>query len=165
MLDFLHFSLKWLSIRFSLFFLYGRLMRSKWVNSSRILRISNPMFSCIYPSIQRAFSKVSRCHPVIYVRMKHDLPSRRETQLGQFSSSSSFFERESVQFLLFTSWRWIAVGIRSMQIKGLFGFNGLKFNSHHINIPSNAWSTKCRLIACMSTQIRSNLRDKSIKPN
>jgi hypothetical protein len=31
--------------------------------------------------------------------------------------------------------------------------------------PSNAWSTKCRLIACMSAQIRSNLRDESIKPN
>jgi hypothetical protein len=52
------------------------------------------------------------------------------------------------------------------------GFTGLlrrllllKFNFHHINIPSNALSTKCRLIACMSIQIRSNLRDESIKPN
>jgi hypothetical protein len=41
----------------------------------------------------------------------------------------------------------------------------LKFNFHHINVPSNVWSTKCRLIACMSIQIRSNLRDESIKPN
>jgi hypothetical protein len=41
----------------------------------------------------------------------------------------------------------------------------LKFNSHHINVAANAWSTKCRLIACMSTQIMSNLRDESIKPN
>jgi hypothetical protein len=49
--------------------------------------------------------------------------------------------------------------------KGLFGFQELKFNSHHINVPSNVWSTKCRLIACMSAQIRSNLRDESIKPN
>jgi hypothetical protein len=46
-----------------------------------------------------------------------------------------------------------------------FGYILLKFNSHHINVPSNAWSTKCRLIACMSVQIRSNLRDESIKPN
>jgi hypothetical protein len=44
-------------------------------------------------------------------------------------------------------------------------FNALKFNSHHINVPSNAWSTKYRLIACMSAQIRSNLRDEYIKPN
>jgi hypothetical protein len=49
--------------------------------------------------------------------------------------------------------------------KGLFGFKRLKFNSRHINVPSNAWSTKCRLIACMSAQIRSNLRDESTKPN
>jgi hypothetical protein len=49
--------------------------------------------------------------------------------------------------------------------KGLFGFQVLKFNSHHINVPSNAWSTKVRLIACMSAHIRSNLRDESIKPN
>jgi hypothetical protein len=41
----------------------------------------------------------------------------------------------------------------------------LKFNSHHINIAVNAWSTKCRLIAYMSAQIMSNLRDESIKPN
>jgi hypothetical protein len=41
----------------------------------------------------------------------------------------------------------------------------LKFNSHHINVVANAWSTKCKLIACMSAQIRSNLRDESIKPN
>jgi hypothetical protein len=49
--------------------------------------------------------------------------------------------------------------------KGLFGFIWLKFNSHHINVPSNAWSTKCRLIAYMSVQIMRNLRDESIKPN
>jgi hypothetical protein len=49
--------------------------------------------------------------------------------------------------------------------KGVFGYGLLKFNTHHINVPSNAWSTKCRLIACMSAQIRSNLRDESIKPN
>jgi hypothetical protein len=49
--------------------------------------------------------------------------------------------------------------------KGLFGFNVLKFNSHHINVPSNTLSTKYRLIACISTQIRSNLRDESIKSN
>jgi hypothetical protein len=41
--------------------------------------------------------------------------------------------------------------------EGLFGFLLLKFNSYHINVPSNAWSTKCELIACMSVQIRSNL--------
>jgi hypothetical protein len=49
--------------------------------------------------------------------------------------------------------------------KGLFGYVLLKFNSHHINVPLNAWSTKYRLIACMSTHIRSNLRDESIKSN
>jgi hypothetical protein len=49
--------------------------------------------------------------------------------------------------------------------EAVFGFQVLKFNSHHINVSSNVWSTKCRLIACMSTQIRSNLRDESIKPN
>jgi hypothetical protein len=49
--------------------------------------------------------------------------------------------------------------------KAPFGYHVLKFNSHHINIAVNAWSTKCRLIACMSTQIMSNLRDESIKPN
>jgi hypothetical protein len=48
---------------------------------------------------------------------------------------------------------------------GMFGYVLLKFNSHHINVFSNAWSTKCKLIVCMSVQIRSNLRDKSIKPN
>jgi hypothetical protein len=53
----------------------------------------------------------------------------------------------------------------SRLIKGLFGFILLKFNSHHINVPLNACSTKCRLIVCMSVQIRSNLRDESIKPN
>jgi hypothetical protein len=46
-----------------------------------------------------------------------------------------------------------------------FGYDVLKFNFHHINVAANVWSTKCRLIACMSTQIRSNLRDESIKPN
>jgi hypothetical protein len=50
-------------------------------------------------------------------------------------------------------------------VKGLFGLQELKFNSHRINVPSNVWSTKYRLIACMSAQIRSNLRDESIKPN
>jgi hypothetical protein len=33
----------------------------------------------------------------------------------------------------------------------MFGLVLLKFNSHHINVPLNVWSTKCRLIACMST--------------
>jgi hypothetical protein len=50
-------------------------------------------------------------------------------------------------------------------IKALFGSRIIQFNSHHINIPSNAWSTKCTPIACMSAQIMSNLRDESIKPN
>jgi hypothetical protein len=54
---------------------------------------------------------------------------------------------------------------RLSRAKGLFGFNLLKFNSDHINVPLNVWSTKCRLIACMSAQIRSNLRDEYIKPN
>jgi hypothetical protein len=49
--------------------------------------------------------------------------------------------------------------------KALFGSDMLKFNSHHINVAANTWSTKCRLIACMSAQIMSNLRDESIKPN
>jgi hypothetical protein len=49
--------------------------------------------------------------------------------------------------------------------KALFGFWIIQFNSHHINVAANAWSTKCRLIACMSAQIRSNLRNESIKPN
>jgi hypothetical protein len=49
--------------------------------------------------------------------------------------------------------------------KAPFGLVLLKFNSHHINIPLNAWSAKYRLIVCMSTQIKSNLRDESIKPN
>jgi hypothetical protein len=48
---------------------------------------------------------------------------------------------------------------------GPFGLEELKFNSHHINVPSNIWSTKYRLIECMSAQIRSNLRDESIKHN
>jgi hypothetical protein len=54
---------------------------------------------------------------------------------------------------------------RQRTSKGVFGLVLLKFNSHHINVPSNVWSTKCRLIVCMSAQIRSNLRDESIKPN
>jgi hypothetical protein len=49
--------------------------------------------------------------------------------------------------------------------KRVFGYGLLKFNTHRINVHSNAWSTKCILIACMSAQIRSNLRDESIKPN
>jgi ribosomal protein L39E len=60
------------------------------------------------------------------------------------------------------NFHWIRYRIRAL---GLFGLKLLKFNSYHINVPSNAWSTKCRLIACMSAQIRSNLRDESIKPN
>jgi hypothetical protein len=48
---------------------------------------------------------------------------------------------------------------------GPFGLSGLKFNSHHINILLNIWSTKYRLITCMSAQIMINLRDESIKPN
>jgi hypothetical protein len=44
-------------------------------------------------------------------------------------------------------------------------FHMLKFNFHHINIAVNIWSTECRVIVCMSAQIRSNLRDESIKPN
>jgi hypothetical protein len=59
----------------------------------------------------------------------------------------------------------VVAALLACRPKGLFGWNALKFNSHHINVPSNVWSTKCRLIACMSTQIRSNLRDESIKPN
>jgi hypothetical protein len=53
----------------------------------------------------------------------------------------------------------------SLNSEALFGLVSLKFNSHHINVLSNTWSTKRRLIACMSVQIRSNLRDESIKPN
>jgi hypothetical protein len=49
--------------------------------------------------------------------------------------------------------------------KGPFGYDVLKFNSHHINVATKTLSTKYRLIACISTQIRSNLRDESIKPN
>jgi hypothetical protein len=52
-----------------------------------------------------------------------------------------------------------------LETKAPFGLKELKFNSHHIDVLSNAWSTKCRLIACMSAQIRSNLQDESIKPN
>jgi hypothetical protein len=37
------------------------------------------------------------------------------------------------------------------QSKAPFGYSVLKFNSHHINVAANAWNTKCRLIACMST--------------
>jgi hypothetical protein len=33
--------------------------------------------------------------------------------------------------------------------KALFDLQMLKFNSHHINVAVNAWSTKCRLIAYM----------------
>jgi hypothetical protein len=40
-------------------------------------------------------------------------------------------------------------GYNRHQIKASFGLGLLKFNSHHINVPSNAWSTKCRLIECM----------------
>jgi hypothetical protein len=48
---------------------------------------------------------------------------------------------------------------------GLFGLGVLKFNFHHINVLSKAWSTKYRLIVCMWAHIRSNLRDESNKPN
>jgi hypothetical protein len=57
----------------------------------------------------------------------------------------------------------IASGV--YKYKAPFGLGVLKFNSHHINVLSNAWSNKCRLIACMSAHIRSNLRDESIKPD
>jgi hypothetical protein len=33
------------------------------------------------------------------------------------------------------------------------------------NVVAHTWSTKYRLITCMSAQIKSNLRDESIKPN
>jgi LytS/YehU family sensor histidine kinase len=49
--------------------------------------------------------------------------------------------------------------------KALIRLSRLKFNSHHINVAINTWSTKCRLIADISAQIRSNLRDEFIKPN
>jgi hypothetical protein len=55
--------------------------------------------------------------------------------------------------------------LKVYRVKAPFGLEELKFNSHHINIPSNTWSTKYGLITCMSAQIRSNLRDESIKPN
>jgi hypothetical protein len=42
------------------------------------------------------------------------------------------------------------LGCLVLRTKGLFGFILLKFNSHHINVSLNAWSTKYRLIACMS---------------
>jgi hypothetical protein len=50
-------------------------------------------------------------------------------------------------------------------VEAPFGLYMLKFNSHHINVAANVWSIKCRLITCMSAQIRSNLRDESIKSN
>jgi hypothetical protein len=56
-------------------------------------------------------------------------------------------------------------GCSSQPSKGVFGFNSLKFNPHYINVSLNTWSNKCRLIICMSSQIRSNLRGESIKPN
>jgi hypothetical protein len=66
-------------------------------------------------------------------------------------------------------WDTVALGLETRvaveKIQGPFGLRLLKFNSHHINVPSNVWSIKCRLIAYMSAQIRSNLRDESIKPN
>jgi hypothetical protein len=36
---------------------------------------------------------------------------------------------------------------RELQLYALFGFKVLKFNSHHINVTANIWSTKCILIA------------------
>jgi hypothetical protein len=47
----------------------------------------------------------------------------------------------------------------------MFGLKLLKFNSHHINVPLNVCSIKYRLIAYILAQIRSNLRDESIKLN
>jgi hypothetical protein len=58
----------------------------------------------------------------------------------------------------------VGVGVALLPCGGRFGLGVLKFNFHLINIFLNAWSTKCRLIICMSAQIRSNLRDESIKP-
>jgi hypothetical protein len=55
--------------------------------------------------------------------------------------------------------------VRLYHSKARFGLSVLKFNFHHINVSLNAGSTKCRLIAYMLAQIRSNLRDESIKPN
>jgi hypothetical protein len=49
--------------------------------------------------------------------------------------------------------------------KAPFGGFWLKFNSHYINVFLSIWSNKCKLITCMSVQVRSNLRDESIKPN
>jgi hypothetical protein len=46
-----------------------------------------------------------------------------------------------------------------------FSYMRVKFNSHYVNVLLNTWSIKCRLIACMSAQIRSNLWDESIKHN
>jgi len=40
-------------------------------------------------------------------------------------------------------------GVLRSQANGMFGFNVLKFNSHHISVAANAWNTKCRLIACI----------------
>jgi hypothetical protein len=61
---------------------------------------------------------------------------------------------------------WKAVKACHQKVfKAPFGFRLLKFNSHHINVPLNVWSTKCRLIVCISAHMSSNLRDESIKSN
>jgi hypothetical protein len=34
-------------------------------------------------------------------------------------------------------------------IKALFGFHMLKFNSHHINVAANAFSNKTKVLQCL----------------
>jgi hypothetical protein len=54
---------------------------------------------------------------------------------------------------------WILAMIRSRLVTSVF--------LTHVtsNVAAHAWSTKYRLITCISAQIKSNLRDESIKPN
>jgi hypothetical protein len=110
---------------------------------------------CVLPPCP-ANPRYPRCTTYIYkMRQQASKPHAGDVILGPTKGTYV-----STCLLLMGSTR-----LHSGLAKGLFGFHELKLNSHHINVFSNAWSTKCRLIACMSAQIRSDLRDESIYPN
>jgi hypothetical protein len=85
-----------------------------------------------------------------------------------FRTADEFFSKIIIRIRSIAGYTYIITGfflLLAYYIKAPFSYNVLKFNSHHINIAVNTWITKCRLIACMSIHIRSNLRDESIKTN
>jgi hypothetical protein len=127
---------------------------SKWpMGSCKIFRLSWSPWTYLKLGYFEAFLKLEF---ILFGKSLQEDHGNHSSAQSLHMDVGLFLSAKAQSFLLASSER---------QAKGVFGYGLLKFNTHHINVPSNTWSTKCRLIACMSAQIRSNLRDESIKPN